>query len=63
MDILYIVPTSDIFNNPKTNKGKWRKPYTDFINNKDLERFDNGFVVFTPTIFEKSKKEIDQKLK
>ena len=31
--------------------------------NKNLERFSNGFVVFTPTIFEMKKKEIDSKLK
>lgn len=61
VDILYIVPPSNIFNDPKTKRGDWRKPYLDFINNKNLERFNNGFVVFTSTIFEQKKKEIDQK--
>ncbi|MDD4411958.1 MAG: TaqI family restriction endonuclease [Bacilli bacterium] len=63
IDILYNVPTNDIFDNPKTKKGEWRKPYKEFIANKNLERFSNGFVVFTPTIFEIKKKEIDSKLK
>ena len=59
VDILYNVPTNDIFENPKTKKGELRKPYKEFINNKNLERFNNGFVVFTPVIFKKKKKEID----
>ncbi len=63
IDILYIVPPSDIFSNPKTKKGEWRKPYTDFTNNKNLERFKNGFVVFTPLTFEGEKRKIDQKIK
>jgi len=29
------------------------------MTNKNLERFNNGFVVFTPKIFEVKKKEID----
>jgi len=61
INIEYNVPDAKIFKDPKTKKGEWRKPYTDFINNKDLERFNNGFVVFTPIIFEQKKKEIDQK--
>lgn len=63
IDILYNVPTNDIFENPKTKKGIWRKPYKEFIANKNLERFSNGFVVFTPAIFKAKKKEIDAKLK
>ncbi len=63
IDILYSVPTNDIFDNPKTKKGEWRKPYKEFIANKNLERFNNGFVVFTPTIFKIKKKEVDSKLK
>jgi len=62
IDILYNVPANDIFENPKTKKGEWRKPYKEFIENKNLERFDNGFVVFTPNIFESKKEEIDSKL-
>lgn len=63
IDILYKVPTNDIFDNPKTKKGEWRKPYKEFIANKNLERFSNGFVVFTSTIFKIKKKEVDSKLK
>ncbi len=63
VDILYNVPANDIFENPKTKKGEFRKAYKEFIANKNLERFNNGFVVFTPSIFEKKKKEIDSKLK
>jgi len=33
------------------------------VENKNLERFSNGFVVFTPKIFEAKKKEINAKLK
>jgi len=62
IDIVYKVPTADIFENPYTKKGKLRKPYTDFMANKNLERFDNGFVVFTPKIFEDKKAEIDASL-
>lgn len=63
IDILYNVPTNDIFDNPKTKKGEWRKPYKEFMANKNLERFSNGFVVFTANIFEKQKIKIDKKLK
>jgi len=63
IDILYNVPTSDIFENPKTQKGEWRKPYKEFMDNPNLERFKNGFVVFTSVIFEKKKREIDAKKK
>jgi hypothetical protein len=63
IDILYNVPTNDIFDDPKTKKGEWRKPYKEFMANKNLERFDNGFVVFTPVIFETKKREIDTRLK
>lgn len=63
VDILYNVPSNDIFDDPKTKKGEYRKPYKEFINNKNLERFDNGFVVFTSKIFRDKKKEIDSSLK
>ena len=59
VDILYNVPGRDVFDNPKTLKGELRKPYREFIANKNLKRFDNGFIVFTPLIFEQKKKEID----
>ena len=63
VDILYNVPTEAIFKDPKTKKGEFRKPYKEFINNKNLHRFSNGFVVFTPQIFREKKKEIDNKIK
>lgn len=63
VDILYNVPSEDVFKDPKTKKGAYRKPYLDFMNNKNLRRFDNGFVVFTPQIFLVQKKEIDEKIK
>lgn len=63
VDILYNVPGKDVFDNPKTLKGDLRKPYKKFIANKNLKRFDNGFMVFTPNIFIAKKKEIDSKLK
>lgn len=53
--IEYKVPDGKVFDNPKTKKGEWRKPYLDFIKNKNLKRFDNGFVVFTPKIFVEEK--------
>lgn len=63
VDILYNVPTNDIFADPKTKKGEYRKAYKEFIENKNLKRFNNGFVVFTPYVFKQKKKEIDSKLK
>ncbi|HEY9583532.1 MAG TPA: hypothetical protein VJI66_01040 [Candidatus Paceibacterota bacterium] len=63
MDILYNVPNNEVFKNPKTIKGEYRKPYKDFLANKNLERFDNGFVVFTSNIFKNKKSEIDARLK
>ncbi|MBI2454497.1 MAG: TaqI family restriction endonuclease [Parcubacteria group bacterium] len=63
VDILYNVPANDIFENPKTKKGEWRKPYKEFMANKNLERFKNGFVVFTVNSFKEKKKEIDNSLK
>jgi predicted transcriptional regulator len=62
VDILYNVPTDAIFKDPKTKKGEYRKPYKEFMENKNLKRFSNGFVVFTPTIFLNKKKEIDEQL-
>jgi len=61
IDILYNVPNSSVFADPKTKKGELRKPYKEFIENVNLERFNNGFVVFTRKIFEQKKKEIDLK--
>lgn len=63
IDIKYEVPSSDYFENPKKKDGKYKLPYKRFQNNKELKRFPNGFVVFTPYAFEQKKKEIDKTLK
>jgi hypothetical protein len=63
VDIFYNVPASSVFDNPKTKKDEWRKPYKDFIENKNLQRLKNGFVVFTSLAFEQKKQEIDRSLK
>ena len=60
VDIKYEVPSSDYFENPKKKNGENKLPYKRFKNNKELERFPNGFVVFTPHTFEQKKKEIDK---
>jgi len=59
VDIFYIVPSSSVFQDPKTKKGEYRKPYERFISNRTLERFENGFVVFTPYLFIEKKSELD----
>lgn len=59
IDIKYEVPSDDYFKNPKKKDGKYKLPYLRFIENKELKRFPNGFVVFTPFPFEKKKKELD----
>jgi hypothetical protein len=61
--INYDVPSDDYFENPKKKNGEYKSPYLRFKNNKGLERLSNGFVVFTPHIFEQKKKELDKKLK
>jgi hypothetical protein len=60
IDIKYEVPSSDYFENPKKKDGEYRLPYLRFIENKELKRLPNGFVVFTPHAFEETKKEIDK---
>lgn len=59
VDIKYEVPNSDYFENPKKKDGEFRLPYKRFMENEELKRFPNGFVVFTPCVFEQKKKEID----
>jgi hypothetical protein len=59
IDINYEVPSGDYFENPKKKDGTDRLPYSRFMANKELKRFSNGFVVFTPFAFEKEKMEID----
>lgn len=63
IDIKYEVPSDDYFKNPKKKDGTYKLPYKRFRDNKELNRFPNGFVVFTPYTFEKKKLEIDQSLK
>lgn len=63
VDIKYEVPSSDYFENPRKKDGEYKLPYERFQNNKELKRFTNGFVVFTPYAFEQNKKEIDETLK
>lgn len=63
IDIKYEVPSDDYFKNPKKKDGKLKLPYLRFIQNKELQRFPNGFVVFTPYAFINKKKEIDKTLK
>jgi hypothetical protein len=63
IDIKYEVPSEDYFKNPKKKNGEYKLPYLRFMGNKELKRFPNGFVVFTPFAFEKKKKEIDNSLK
>lgn len=63
LNIKYEVPSSDYFENPKKKDGEYKLPYKRFQDNKELKRFPNGFVVFTPYTFEKKRAEIDQSLK
>ena len=63
VDIKYEVPSGDYFENPKKKNGEYKLPYKRFKDNKELKRFPNGFVVFTPYAFEQKKKEIDETLK
>jgi hypothetical protein len=60
IDIKYEVPSDDYFKNSKKKDGEYKLPYLRFIENKELKRFPNGFVVFTPFPFERKKKEIDR---
>lgn len=61
IDIKYEVPTC--LSDPKTKKGEFRIPYLRFLEDKRIKPFENGFVVFTPYVFEQKKKELDQTLK
>ena len=63
IDINYEVPSSDYFENRKKKDGEYKLPYKRFQDNKELKRFPNGFVIFTPYTFEQKKKEIDKALK
>jgi len=63
IDIKYEVPSDDYFKNPRKKDGDYKLPYLRFTQNKELQRFPNGFVVFTPYAFINKKKEIDKILK
>lgn len=63
IDIKYEVPSGDYFESPKKKNGEFKLPYKRFIENKELNRFTNGFIVFTPYVFEQKKKEIDAEIK
>lgn len=59
LDILYEVPSGDYFENPKKLDGSFKLPYLRFINNKNLKRLPNGFIIFTKKTFEEKKRAID----
>ena len=63
IDIKYNVPNGDYFDNPKKKNGEFKVPYLRFINDTTLQRFDNGFVVFTREAFLPKKQEIDSRNK
>ena len=63
IDIKYNVPSGDYFDNPKKKNGEFKVPYLRFINDTTLQRFDNGFVVFTREAFLPKKQEIDSRTK
>ncbi len=62
IDIKYEVPNSNIFDNPRTKRGKFRVGYTRFIEDKKIIRLPNGFVIFTSETFLPKKREIDSKV-
>jgi len=61
IDIKYEVPA--YLSSPKTKKGEFRKPYLRFLEDRRTRTLKNGFVVFTPYVFEEKKREIDASLK
>ena len=65
ISIRYEVPSLDVILHPKKKRGDGlKKAYIDFadkyLKTKTLDVLPNGFVIFTPYIFEQKKKEIDQ---
>ncbi len=59
IDIKYEVPSDDYFENPKRKDGTYKLPYQRFIDNRELQRLRNGFVIFTPHTFEGKKAGVD----
>jgi len=60
IDLFYEVPSEDYFLNPKKKDGTFRKPYIRFIENKELNRLPNGFVIFTTFAYLEKKKRLDK---
>ncbi|MDP2649025.1 MAG: TaqI family restriction endonuclease [bacterium] len=58
IDLKYEVPTC--LSDPKTKKGKFRRPYLRFLKDKRTTTFDNGFVTFTSVTFQPDKDAIDR---
>jgi hypothetical protein len=59
VNIFYNVPSGDYFENPYKKDGSYKLPYLRFKEDKTLNRFDNGFIVFTKEAFLIKKAEID----
>ena len=59
IDLIYEVPSADYFTEPKKRNGELKVPYKRFIENKNLKRLNNGFVIFTQEAFIHKKSEID----
>lgn len=59
IDLAYQVPSDDYFQEPLKKNGELKTPYKRFIENKTLNRLDNGFVIFTKQTFEPKKNQID----
>lgn len=59
IDLFYFVVQQKIIDNPYTLRGEMRKPYRRFMENKELMRLPNGFIVFTEEAFKKTKSALD----
>ena len=62
IDLYYFVPPRNIFENPLRQNGQPRAAYARFVENTDLWRLENGFVLFHKSVFERSKAEIDSQI-
>ena len=60
IQINYEVPAAAVFENPYNLDGSFKAAYARFDSMKSLERLPNGFVVFTPAMFEPKKAELDK---
>ena len=56
--IEYEVPGAAVFAAPYKRDGAYKAAYSRFIQNKSIKRLPNGFVVFTPYMFEQKKAEL-----